>query len=222
MRSARGDLTARAAIRNAALRLFAEHGPDAVSVRQIASEAEVSPALVLHHFGNKAGLRDAVDAHAARTFEELFEVGEREDVAKMLASGDGRSIAEVFASAFPPDSPLPAYLRRLILAGDPAGVELFGRWHDATRALLDAMGEMGLVAPSADPEVRSAFVLVNDLALILLRGPIEAVLGFDPLGPDGMARWGQEVTTVYRDGLWAAPDEADTHGTEPGPATESE
>jgi AcrR family transcriptional regulator len=55
------DLTARAAIRNATLRLFADRGPDAVSVRAIASEAGVSPALVLHHFGSKAGLREAVD-----------------------------------------------------------------------------------------------------------------------------------------------------------------
>ena len=47
-----GDLTAKAVIRNTALRLFAERGPDGVSVREIAAAAGVSPALVIHHYGS--------------------------------------------------------------------------------------------------------------------------------------------------------------------------
>ena len=34
-------------------------------MRQIAGEAGVSPALVLHHFGSKAGLREEVDGYVA-------------------------------------------------------------------------------------------------------------------------------------------------------------
>ncbi|MEP7368844.1 MAG: helix-turn-helix domain-containing protein, partial [Dermatophilaceae bacterium] len=66
MSSAAGDpdLTARANIRNAALRLFADRGQDSVTVREIAAAAGVSPSLVVHHFGSKDGLRAAVDAHA--------------------------------------------------------------------------------------------------------------------------------------------------------------
>ena len=43
MRSAADDRTARAAIRDEALRLFAAQGPDAVTVRQVAAAAGVSP-----------------------------------------------------------------------------------------------------------------------------------------------------------------------------------
>ncbi len=204
MRSEGGDLTARAAIRNAALALFAAHGPDAVTVRQIAAEAGVSPALVLHHFGSKAGLREAVDAHAADVFDRLLEIGGREDVLQVLARGDGGSVAQAFARVVPSGSPLPAYLRRLVLSGGPGATALFRRWFEATRLLLEAMEDAGLSTPTEDLDVRAAFVLTNDLGLVLLRGPLADVLGFDPLEPAGMARWSEEVVAAYREGIFRA------------------
>ena len=51
-----GDLTANARIREAALELFAADGVAATSMRSVAAKAHVSPSLVVHHFGTKAGL----------------------------------------------------------------------------------------------------------------------------------------------------------------------
>ncbi len=201
-----GDLTARAAIRNAALRLFAERGPDAVTVREIASQTGVSPALVLHHFGSKDGLRAEVDAFAAQAFDAIFEAMPTEEVVELLAgrSASG-SLAEAFARGFPHGSPLPAYLGRLLLTHDPAGAALFGRWYATTRHLLDVMVEAGVARPSEDPAVRAAFFLVNDLALILLRTQIAMAIGADPLTPEGMDRWAREATIVYAEGAFRAP-----------------
>ncbi|ASW56351.1 TetR/AcrR family transcriptional regulator [Plantactinospora sp. KBS50] len=196
-----GDLTGRANIRNAALRLFAERGHDAVTMREIAAAAGVSPALVVHHFGSKDGLRAAVDGHAARAFDALFEM-DGQDLAGAL-SGDGAvSVAEMIARAFPHGSPLPAYLRRLLLVNDPAGAALFGRWYALTRRLLDTMTELGVARPAGDPAVRAAFLLVNDLALILLRNQVAAAIGVDPLTPEGVTRWAEEVTAVYTQGAF--------------------
>lgn len=204
-----GDLTARAAIRNAALRLFAQHGHDAVTVREIAAAAGVSPALVVHHFGSKDGLRAEVDAYAAQVFDAMLETIPAEDVVTVMSGGGGAgSIAEAFARGFPPGSALPAYLRRLLLTGDPAGAALFGRWYAATRRLLDAMVEAGAAAPSTDPDVRAAFLLLADLALILLRTPIAAAIGVDPLTPAGIQRWATEVMTVYTEGVFLTPPAA--------------
>lgn len=197
------DLTARAAIRNAALRLFAEHGHDAVSVRQIASEAGVSAALVLHHFGSKAGLREEVDRYAAERVDALMAQGE--DVTEVFARGDGSAIARTFASVFPPDSPLPAYVRRLLLSGDPAGVTLFGKWFEGSRLIFDHMVRAGLAKSSEDPDVRAAFMLVSDLALLMLREPLATTLGFDPLSPDGLTRWAEEVSVIAREGMFIQP-----------------
>ena len=196
------DLTARATIRNAALRLFAEQGPDAVTVRQIAAAAGTSPALVLHHFGSKAGLRAAVDAYAAGSFDAVLEAGDEPQLARDLARGDLTSMAAAFAQVFPPGSPLPAYLRHLLLSGDAAGTGLFQRWLDGTRHLLASLAETGMATTTADTDVRAAFLLANDLAVVLLRDQLREALGFDPLSPEGIQRWGAEVAAVYSHGVW--------------------
>ena len=196
-----GDLTAKATIRNAALRLFAERGHDAVTMREIAAAAGVSPALVVHHFGSKDGLRAAVDGYAAQAFDSLFAMGEQ-DLAEALTGNDWMSVAEMFARVFPHGSPLPAYLRRLLHVNDPAGAALFGRWYALTRRLLDSMAEMGAARPGEDPAVRAAFLLVNDLALVLLRNQIAAAIGVDPLTPEGITRWAKEITAVYTEGAF--------------------
>src|SRR5262245_36395368 len=55
------DLTARARIRDAAIRLFADRGTAGTTVRDIAQAAGVSPGLLRHHFGSKEALREACD-----------------------------------------------------------------------------------------------------------------------------------------------------------------
>jgi AcrR family transcriptional regulator len=198
----RGDLTARAVIRNQALRLFAAHGPEAVSMRRVAAAAGVSPGLVAHHFGSRTGLRQAVDAHVAALFDELFTAMSDADWRSPTV---GASLAEALLAQLPPDSPVPAYLRRLLLSGDAAGQALFARWYALTEQMLDRMAAAGILRPAADPQIRAAFLMVNDLAVLLMRGHLTAVLGVDPLSPDGANRWAQTVITVYRDGIFAAP-----------------
>jgi AcrR family transcriptional regulator len=53
-----GDL--RRSIVDAALRVIAADGPGALSLRDLARQAEVSHAAPAHHFGNKAGLLTAI------------------------------------------------------------------------------------------------------------------------------------------------------------------
>jgi len=202
MRSAPDDRTARAVIRDEALRLFAEHGPDAVTVRQIAAAAEVSPGLVIHHFGSKDGLREAVDAHVLAMFGTMLGELTTPDLYDPGAAG---SLAEAVVRYLPAGSPVPGYLRRLLLSGGDSGRELFRRLYQGSRAALDAMSEAGLAAPGADPAVRAAILMSNDLAVLLLREQLAEVLGEDPLSTAGMARWGREMLTIYAAGLMAAP-----------------
>lgn len=56
----RPDIQGRELLLDAALRLFAEHGVDAVSIRAVNREAGLGPASVHYHFGTKEALLNAV------------------------------------------------------------------------------------------------------------------------------------------------------------------
>lgn len=194
------DRTARAIIRDEALRLFAERGPDRVRLRDIAAAAGVSPGLVVHHYGSLDGLRDAVDDYVLTTFESLLDeaTGEGAQIYEAAAAG---SIAAMLGRRLPPGSPIPGYLRRLILSDSPAGREVFGRLYRISRAALDAMAAAGMATAGADPDVRAAILMVNDLALLLLHERIAEAVGVDPLSPEGMRRWTGEALAIYGRGL---------------------
>jgi len=192
------DRTARARIRDEALRLFAERGADGVPLRDVASAAGVSAALVVKHYGSKDGLRDAVDEHVAAVFEAMLAevaLSPRPEPAEL------RSLAETVAGHLPPGSAVTDYLGRMLVDGGPSGTALFRRLYDVAVATLDAMVTAGLAEPGADPRVRAAVLLTNDLGALILRRHVADVLGLDPLSPEGTARWGAEILTIYATGL---------------------
>ena len=64
------DRTAKARIRDAAIECFARDGIDGTTARKVATSAEVSPGLVIHHFGSMEGLRSACDRYVAATIRD--------------------------------------------------------------------------------------------------------------------------------------------------------
>ena len=200
------DRTARARIRDAALALFAERGPDAVTVRDIASAARVSPALVVRHYTSKDGLRAAVDDHVAQVFEVMLTQVTEPAAGNALDPATLPTLADMVAGNLPADSPIPAYLARLLLAGGPVGSALFRRLYAVSQDALAAMVEAGSANAGDDPAVRAAFLLAGDLAVLILRAHLGDVLGADPLSAAGMRRWGAEVLSIYRHGLGGGAD----------------
>ncbi len=97
------------------------------------------------------------------------------------------------------------YMRRMLSDGGPAGVALFGRLYQATRAGMQPAGAGGGGPAARDDAVRDAFLLCNDLAVVLLRPHITQVTGIDPLSRDGLARWSAEVFDVYSGGVFVLP-----------------
>lgn len=203
------DLTAAAAIRIAAMELFAERGYAAVTIRQIASAADVSPALVIHHYGSKEQLRAVLDQRVAAFVEAMLA-----DLAKAPAEGASASVAELFTDRLEREPVLANYVRRLLSDGGPAGVALFERLYQVTRAGMKAMEEAGAVRPSRDEAIRDAFLLSNDLAVLLLRPHISQAIGADPLARDGLVRWSAMTFDVYTNGVFVTPAPGPSHGPE--------
>ena len=57
------------------MRLFADQGSAATTIRAVAEQADVAPGLVSHHFGNKQGLRDACDDYVLEYLREIIAQG---------------------------------------------------------------------------------------------------------------------------------------------------
>lgn len=193
------DRTSRAKIRDAALHLFADHGADAITVRQIAASAQVSPALVIRHFGSKESLREEIDAHVVRTIDAILKV-----LAEKPSPENLSSVVEAVVQHLPSDSPIPGYVRRLLLEGGHAGRALFRHLFAIGQETVSRLIKEGFAVPGADPRVRAAFLMANDLAVLLLRDHLTELLGVDPLSASGMERWAGEVIAIYSSGLGAA------------------
>ncbi|WP_018600186.1 TetR/AcrR family transcriptional regulator [Mycobacterium sp. 155] len=201
MGSPADDRTARARIRDEALRLFAKRGTDAVTMRDIAGAAGVSPALVVRHYGSKDGLVAAVDDHVVGILEGLLSETTGTAADDVLGPSAVPTLVDAMATHLPPDSPVPAYLGRLLTTGGPLGSALFARLYGISRTALDAMVAGGVADAGTDPAVRAAVLMANDLAVLILRPHLTEVLGVDPLTHGGMSRWAAEVLAIYRDGL---------------------
>jgi TetR/AcrR family transcriptional regulator, regulator of cefoperazone and chloramphenicol sensitivity len=201
MSSLPDDRTGRARIRDAALLLFSERGPDAVTMRDIAAAAGVSPALLVRHYGSKDGLIAAVDDHVVASIESMLTQVTEQTGAVGLSTSAVPSMLDGLARHLPPDSAIPSYLGRLLTARDSVGAALFGRLYRVSRKALDTMVANGVAVEGDDPEVRAAFLLISDLAVLMLRSRLTEVLGVDPLSNAGMKRWAAEVFDIYRDGL---------------------
>jgi AcrR family transcriptional regulator len=204
-----GDFTAKARIREQAVVLFAERGPDRVTVRDVAAAAGISPGLVIHHFGSKAGLRAAVDEHVAHSFDAVLDHLSKDGMEDALTGGDSTSLAEAFVAGFPAGSPVPDYLRRLLLSNDPTGDRVFARWFAVSERVLTDLEAAGIARPSQDRKVRAAFLFVNDLAALLLARHIGQVCGIDLHTTEGMGRWAAEAVDVYSKGAFSAPEEGE-------------
>ena len=194
------------------MRLFAERGAAAVTIREIAAAAGVSPSLVMHHYGSKDGLKEAVDRRATALVEAFF--SEVADSAHGAVAAP--SLAAALADRLEQEPVLPGYLRRLLVDGGPPADSLFRALFAATVSGLEALEAAGLVRPAIEDRVRAAFLLVNDLALVLLRDQIRGVLGIDPLSQAGMPRWTAEVLDVYGHGVFIGGATAPGRGAAEG------
>lgn len=158
MRSAETDLHTRARIRNAAVVRFGQDG-FGVGLRAIAADAGVSPALIVHHFGSKAGLREACDEHVMQTITDakLDTIG---------AAGPEQMLAQL--AAVDEYAPAADYAVASLTAGGELARRLIDRMTDMTLEFLAAGVEAGTVKESRDPAARARYLTQASLGMLLL------------------------------------------------------
>jgi TetR/AcrR family transcriptional regulator, regulator of cefoperazone and chloramphenicol sensitivity len=178
------DLTARARIRDAALRLFAERGVDGATIRDIAKAAGVSGGLVRHHFGSKEALRDACDSYA---LEQLMRFKEQAVVEGQMAN------PAFLPGAHPTVLLLYRYIVRSLVDGSPAVAGLF-----------DDMVELGVQwlerhnpGEFADVRAYSAVLVAMQTGMLTMQEHLSRALGVDVLSPEGHLRMVRALVDFY-------------------------
>jgi TetR/AcrR family transcriptional regulator, regulator of cefoperazone and chloramphenicol sensitivity len=191
------DLTARARIRNAALRLFAERGIGPATIRDIAIAAGVSPALVRHHFGSKGALREACDAYAMdqmnRIREQIFVEGRLRDHGFM-------------ASVHPTASLLQGYLVRSLMDGSPAAESMFDE--------MVQTGERWLAERTVECTDRrgcAAVLVAMQMGVFLLPGPLSQVLGVEVATTEGQVRINRAFVDLFSQPQLTADEARQAH-----------
>jgi AcrR family transcriptional regulator len=192
MRSASG----RDSIVESALQLFGERGIGATSLREVAKAADVSPALVVHHFGGKEGLIAAADEAAVREFGAAYRVG---DVAgpELL-----RERAEQTARVMGERPDVCAYLGRALVERTPGGAGLFDLMIEGGRKELDALVERGALRADTDrlwATLQHFFLIWAPLSFMPL---LDRVLDGSLLDGGNLDRWARANVELLDDGLY--------------------
>lgn len=164
------DLTARARLRDAAIRTVAESGIDALTARRAAQAAGVSPGLVAHHFGSMQGLRRACDEHVARMIRD----------AKTSAIEAGSALDPLAALRDPDLDHLGGYLAAVLTEDSPAVADLVDDLVADAEAYLELAEDRGQVRPTDDPRRRASVLLLWSLGMLAMRSHARRLLGVDP------------------------------------------
>jgi TetR/AcrR family transcriptional regulator, regulator of cefoperazone and chloramphenicol sensitivity len=182
MDRAAADLTARARIRDAAIRLFGERGIEGASIRDIAAEAGVSSGLVRHHFGSKEALREACDTYAKDRMREISDE---------LSSSAGVAALDP-AALHPRVFPFQLYLVRSMMDGSETATALFLGAVDLIEEWTKGYG----IEPQ-DRRAYSAALAAIKLSVFVFRDQVSKALGEDITSPAGYARIGQGLLDVF-------------------------
>lgn len=186
------DLTTRARIRDAALARFGTDGIAGASLRGVAADAGVSPALVVHHFDSKEGLRQACDDY----------------VLQAIHSG-GETSTDALGDVLNAATPVRRYLARALLDGTDAANTLFTEIVDRTQQWLATGEDEGWARSTQDTRARAVVYVSWLLAPLVLGEQVGRLLGGDPAETATAvrgARAGLEMLTagLFTDNRWLA------------------
>ena len=185
------DLTARARIREAAIRLFAEHGVEETAILDIAKEAGVSGGLIRHHFGSKEGLRVACDTYVYSELVrfKLEALEKRKADPEFLVTFDARQVL------------LRRYFGRAMIDGSPAAASRFDDIVDEYEQWFIDQSGLDL----ADARACAAVMTGMTIGVLTMQDHIARALAEDPLSPRLQERISLAYGDIYSPALLPRP-----------------
>lgn len=176
-----------------ALAHFGTDGYAATSVRTIATDAAVSPALILHHFGSKEGLRQACDDYVFGFFKDMLSrVGQTEPTESMAG----------FQGFTDESMSLMRYLMRQVSEDSPRANSFVADIVELTKESMAGQVERGFVKPTDDPDMRAAVLVMLRLGPLLFAGAMQQATGADVMHPDGLRRMYRTTIEILTSGIY--------------------
>ena len=195
MRSAE---TTREQLLKLAVEMFAEKGFADTSLRAIAKRAEVSPALLIHHFGTK----DALVKEAISKTLGSWVAGEK----AVMLDDESNQLQNWQTYMEKGATPL-NFFRQVLLAGGEYSQRLFDAAVSESEVLLDQMQSVGRLREISDKQTTALIMAVSGLGSVLLMSQIEKSMG-GPISSDHVAkRLMNSNSEMLRDGIFKPASE---------------
>ncbi|MEE6165617.1 MULTISPECIES: TetR/AcrR family transcriptional regulator [unclassified Mycolicibacterium] len=195
-------------IRDAAIRCFAAQGISATTMRTIAEAAGVSHGLVQHHFGNKAGLVDAVDNYVLRVFGEALESNPLPVPA--TPTNDFNSLGGRFSKLIHDHPDVVDYVGHALIEGNRIGSVIFDGLLQISARQRDNFAAAGLTRPDLDQDWAALNPLMLRLGPIMLRAHIARHIEGAFSTPAELQRWDASVTAMIRHGQFKPQGDSTT------------
>ena len=179
--------------------LFSDAGYAATSIRRIADETGVNPALVHYYFGNKKALLQSVMERA------LVPLGQAIAAMKNGSEASPDHIARLLLSMAAEHPNIPRLMiREVILPGgemQPYFTEKMApHLGGALPALLDREQTAGRMHKDTDPAISAMLILAMCMFPFIARALAEPVLGID-FSDAGIAKLNHQITGLLKRGM---------------------
>ena len=186
-------LDTRAQLIEVATIAFARDGIASTSLRAIAKEAGVSPALVVHHFGSREKLIEDCIIKALGLWvsekQEFVDVS----LSTALAKWQG-AIAEHGAK-------LQFFRQVLIAGGEPANI-LFSRMVKESEMMIQAQIDKGQMRKAENIPDLALLMTLHGLAPLIMQDQVNNHLGGNFLEPELGSRLAGANLEIYRRGIY--------------------
>lgn len=163
------DRTTKARIRDAAIICIAHNGAADTTVRKVASVAEVSPGLVIHHYGSMEGLREACDTYIAASI--------RQQKQETIMSGANFDVMSLIRES--KISGMGGYLASVLVDDSPAVVKLVDDLVDDAEGYMEQGVKAGTLRPTDNPRARATVITLWTLGGLALNRHLIRLMGVD-------------------------------------------
>lgn len=172
-------LDTRAQLVEVATEAFARDGISATSLRSIAKEAGVSPALVVHHFGSREKLIEECIIKALGLWvseqQEFVDVSLSTALTKWQGAVDKHGVKLQF-------------FRQVLLAGGAPANALFSRMVKETEMVIDSQAAKGRMRKVENQKDFALLLTLQELAPLMLQSEVADYLGSSHLNPETQGR----------------------------------